>query len=306
MFRPMATINFDYLGSTDDYSDGESEQELLGLFRDPESGSKISEILKDPSWPMRYHLSEVRKNLLSWYPFRRGSNVLEVGAGCGALTGLLCDRAESVTAVELTKMRAEILHARHESRSNLEIYAGNLKAMQFEKKFDYVTCIGVLEYAGRFSGGDEPYAAFLQLLRSYMRSGGTLVLAIENKFGLKYWAGAKEDHTGRAYESIENYPNRQGVATFSKPEISELLLSNGFTKLQFFYPQPDYKLPTEIFSDQYLPTTNHNLRAGLFPFVDHSNKRDIVFNEMLANQALVESKMFDFFANSFLIFAGAA
>ena len=30
-------------------------------------------------------------------------------------------------------------------------------------------------------------------------------MAIENKLGLKYWSGCKEDHTGRYFEGVSKY-----------------------------------------------------------------------------------------------------
>lgn len=46
-------------------------------------------------------------------------------------------------------------------------------------------------------------------------------MAIENKLGLKYFAGCKEDHVGRMFEGIEGYKNTSGVETFSKREFRE-------------------------------------------------------------------------------------
>ena len=65
---------------------------------------------------------------------------------------------------------------------------------------------------------------------------------------------------------------------------------------------PDYKLPTEIFSDEYLPTENHNIRLGMFPVQDFSNSREFLFNEKLTMDNIIKNKQFSFFANSFLIF----
>ena len=46
-------------------------------------------------------------------------------------------------------------------------------------------------------------------------------MAIENKLGLKYFAGCKEDHVGRMFEGIEGYKNTSGVETFSKRELEK-------------------------------------------------------------------------------------
>lgn len=296
----MAKLNTDYAAQADSYSYSDSgESDVLEIVKTGETTFSDS----NPSWPVRYHLSEERLNLLSWYEFDRDATLLEVGAGCGALTGLFCDRVREVTAVELTRQRAEIIYNRYKERDNLTIFAGNLNEIQLEQKFDYLTCIGVLEYAGRYTDAENPYASFLKLLKGYLKPKGTLILAIENKFGLKYWSGVNEDHTGRVFDSIENYPARQGIKTFSKNELDRLLAESGFASRKFFYPLPDYKLPTEIFSDNYLPTALHGVRPGIFPFVDFSGSRDFFFDEKLAMDNIINSGMFDFFANSFLVFA---
>lgn len=42
-------------------------------------------------WPLSYHLSPARANIISWLPStRQNLHVLEVGAGCGAITSYLC------------------------------------------------------------------------------------------------------------------------------------------------------------------------------------------------------------------------
>ena len=299
----MAELNLEFVEESELYCDGDSEYDLLELFKGDSREEKIAEIMQDPSWPMRYHLSKIRKNLLSWYAFNPLGTCLEVGAGCGALTGLLCQKTKNVTAIELTKRRAEIIQARHANHDNLTILAGNLKNINLTQKFDYVTCIGVLEYAGRYNNqSDNPHLDFLLNLKNFLKPAGTLIIAIENKYGLKYWAGAKEDHTGRAFDSIENYPANQGIRTFSKPELKSLLTQAGLNEQNFYYPLPDYKLPVEIFSDHYLPSANHNVRPSLLPYHDYAYEREYFFDEQLANDSIVESQMFDFFSNSFLVF----
>lgn len=298
-----AKLILDYSQNDDVYSDGDMEDELLNIFKAENYNDKIEEILNNnPSWAMRYHLSPIRENLLGWYDFNPNASLLEIGAGCGAITGVFCEKLKKVVAVELSKRRSEIILERYKNKDNLTVYAGNLNDIKLEEKFDYITLVGVLEYAGRFTHTNNPYVDFLKNVKKYLKKDGTLIVAIENKFGLKYWAGVREDHTGRFFDSIENYPNDIGIKTFGKEEIKNIFKEAGFEKFDFYYPMPDYKLPTEIFSDGYSPTINHNLKLGMFPVQDYSSEREILFNEKLAMDNIIENKQFDFFANSFLIF----
>ena len=54
----------------------------------------------------------------------------------------------------------------------------------------------MLEYAQNYISADNPYEAFLEKVASCLKSGGKLYIAIENKLGMKYFAGCSEDHLG--------------------------------------------------------------------------------------------------------------
>ena len=74
------------------YCDGSEEKQLyMNLKKDPDYEKNIKDN-KFSSWVEEYHLSPIRHNLLKWYPFGPRDTVLEVGAGCGALTGILCQK----------------------------------------------------------------------------------------------------------------------------------------------------------------------------------------------------------------------
>lgn len=62
--------------------------------------------------------------------------------------------------------------------------------------YDFICLIGVFEYGQSYIGGDTPYEDFLKLLLPHLKPDGRIVIAIENKYGLKYFAGCKEDHLG--------------------------------------------------------------------------------------------------------------
>ncbi len=291
-------LNLTYYNGNNSYSDGDIENEILEITS--KNDDFTATLANDNRWAVLYHLTPLRRNLLEWYEFNRDSDLLEIGAGCGALTGMFCEKVKSVTAVELSKKRAEIIANRTKDFDNLEIIVGNLNAITFDKKFDYITLIGVLEYAGRFTDGENPYRDFLLKAKSLLKPNGKLIIAIENKFGIKYWAGAREDHSGILFDSIENYPKKQGMETFGKFELDELIKSTGFTKTNFYYPMPDYKIPKTIFSDKYLPKIGMLYNNA----PNYDQERYQLFNESLALNNLILNKQFDFFANSFIVICG--
>ena len=292
----MTKLSTKYYKGYDFYSDGDIENTILEIVKNNQDYTEI--LSKTDNWPILYHLAPHRKNLLEWYEFDKEKSLLEIGGGCGAFSGFFAQNLKKVTVVELSKRRAEIIYHRHKNYENLEIIAGNLNDTVFEEKHDYITLIGVLEYAGKFTQGKTPFKTFLENVKSYLKPNGKLLIAIENKFGMKYWAGAREDHTGRFFDSIKNYPNDKAIQTFGKPELDELLKSAGFKERVFYYPMPDYKLPKIIFSDDYLPKID-DLFDAYSPNLDQD--RMVLFDEREAFKNVIQNGKFDFFANSFLV-----
>ena len=295
----MPTLNLQYYKGPDAYSDGAIEDELLQLVEKPREF--MAAMARDDRWPLLYHLSPERRNLLEWYPFRRDAALLEIGAGCGALTGLFAERVAQVTAVELSEKRSRIIARRYADRPNLEIMAGNFMDMTFDRAFDYVTLIGVLEYTRAFIQTPDPYGSLLSRIAAVLKPGGVLFVAVENRLGLKYWAGACDDHTGRQFDGIEGYPVG-GAETFSRDELSQLLRVSGFAEQSFYYPHPDYKLPAEIFSDAFLPAANHMLADA----PNYDQERLKLFSEQRAFSTIIRDGKFPQFANSFLVLAARA
>lgn len=288
-------LNLTFYKGEDTYSDGPVEDELLEAVQDM---SKVPEILMNGnSWPFLYHLSPIRENLLEWYDFNPQGSVLEIGAGCGAITGLFCRRLKRVVAIDLSKKRSTINATRNKEYSNLEIIVGNFEDVKIEEKFDYVTLIGVFEYSNYYINGEKPYEQMLESVKQYLKPDGKLLIAIENKYGLKYWSGATEDHTGNYFDGLKNYASVDRVRTFSKNQLTKLLIDSGFSKNEFYYPMPDYKLPNEIYSDNYLPQKGSLRNVS----TSYDRERYELFEEELAFDDICEDGRFPEFANSFLV-----
>ena len=284
------------------YSDGAIEDEMLAISRDfaPEEFNRV--ISERESWPILYHFSHIRENILSWLPFTGDEKVLEIGSGCGAVTGALCEKAKEVTCIELSMKRSKINAYRHRDQDNLKILVGNFQEIEknLTEKYDYITLIGVFEYGESYIQSEDPYVDFLKIISRHLKPDGKIILAIENKLGLKYWAGCTEDHFGTLFEGIQGYPNTKGVKTFSKKEFNAILQNAGNLKADWYYPYPDYKFPMSIHSDRHLPASGElnmkdynfdRLRLGLF-------QESQVYNTLLSND------LYPQFSNSFLLVIG--
>ena len=291
-------VNYDFYTGQDNYCDGDVEKDVIE-YTEKYSEKDFDKIFEyDVRWPVFYHLTSLRKNIINWYPFKEDAEVLEIGAGMGAITGILCEKAKKVTAVELSKQRATSIMNRCKDKENLEIILGNFNEIKFNKKFDYITLIGVLEYAPLYTNTENPFYDFLTYIKSLLKEDGKLLIAIENQFGLKYFSGANEDHTGKKYDGILGYTNKKGIRTFGKKELTEILKSAGYNYLKYYYPMPDYKLPNYIFSDEYLP--NEETIEEYTPYLS-DEKADVEYNEKEAYKDIIKNGQFDFFANSFFI-----
>jgi len=294
-------LNLDYYNGNDLYCDGEIEDEILKIVSENDKSEFNKIIMQRKNWAVFYHLSELRCNCIEWIEVDKNAYALEIGAGCGAITGCLAEKCSNVDCIELSKKRSTINAQRNKERDNIEIYVGNFEDVykSLNKKYDLITLIGVFEYADMYIAGNNSYFDMLNIVKCLLKPKGTLVIAIENKLGMKYWAGCREDHTGRLFDSIENYPSNNGIRTFTKKELTDIMLKVGFKNNSFFYPYPDYKFAVSIYSDDFLPQKgelNTNRR-------NFDNDRVVLFDEKKAFDNIIENNLFPIFSNSYIVIA---
>jgi SAM-dependent methyltransferase len=255
------------------YADG-AEKRLLELFLAADDLSSTNEELinEATNWPERYHLDPARGNVIRGLDFRAGARVLEVGSGCGAITRALGELGLQVDAIEPEIARARVGAARTRDLPDVRVFAGSLADVPSEPSYDAVVVVGVLEYVADGSADLAGYRDFLEQIRLRLAPNGHLILAIENKLGVKYQAGAPEDHTGRVADGIESYLREGNRArTFSRRELEDLLGEAGFrsTTLGAF---PDYKLPRVVMDVDALLDADARLAERLpdFPSPAHA------------------------------------
>ena len=156
--------------------------------------------------------------------------------------------------------RCKLLATRHQDVDNLVVYAGDLwkNLEQIEGNFDWIIAPGILSEAQRYFAGENPQVQALKILKKRLHPKGHLVLAVDNRFGMKYWAGAMEPHTGRYFDSLEG-----NGSTCSRKELEVLLEKSGLGEYRMYYPYPERWFPMSMYSDHWLPGAgelNQNLR----------------------------------------------
>lgn len=290
------------------YSDGEEVEnrihEVLKGTMDLSVGSPEL-MAKIEDWPTEYHFTDTRANLLRHLSFKPGDRVLELGAGCGAITRFLGERGCAVVAVEGSLQRARCASERVRDLENVSVYCANFQDITFSGDYDFVTLIGVLEYSPVYFEGDDPMRACLEVARSAVAPGGTLIVAIENQLGLKYFAGATEDHLGTHFSGVEDRYLPNGVRTVGRQQIERALQASGFDDISFQYPFPDYKLPTAILFQEAF--TRRDFRPS--EIVRHLYARDYSGKDLRSIDAsqvwavLDDNGLLGHLSNSFLILA---
>ena len=295
-------LDYSHYPGKDLYSDGAIEDELLDIVKNAARIEYPMIIEEKGSWPILYHLSPLRANIVDWLPIDKNSKVLEVGSGCGVITERLSEKAGEVVCVDLSAKRSHINAYRNQDCDNITIHVGNFADIEPElpKDFDYVCLIGAFEYGQSYIHSKTPYEDFLEIMLRHVKEDGRLVIAIENKFGLKYFAGCKEDHLGTYFSGLEGYPEGGSARTFTRAGLERILKACGVKDYSFYYPYPDYKFPTVIYSDRRLP--------GIGELTDNIRNFDrdrmVLFNEKYVFDSVIKDGLFPGFSNSYMVVIG--
>lgn len=295
-------LDYSHYPGKDLYSDGAIEDEILSIVKSSSRVEYPGIIEEKGSWPILYHLSPLRANIVDWLPINKSHKVLEIGSGCGAITDKLSEKAGEVTCVDLSAKRSHINAYRNQDRDNITIHVGNFSDIEPElpTDYDYVCLIGVFEYAQSYMGTETPYEDFMNIMLKHVKNNGRLVIAIENKFGLKYWAGCKEDHVAMYFSGLEGYPEGGSARTFTRKGLEGIMNNCGVEEYSFYYPYPDYKFPTTIYSDRRMPGVGeltNNMR-------NFDRDRMVLFNEKYVFDGIVSDNLFDLFSNSYMVVIG--
>lgn len=246
-----------------------------------------------------YYLTATSQNLLNWYPFSSECEILELGGDIGELTGLFCQKCKKVLTVEPQLDCAKAISKRYKNRENLEIVAGNLKDIDLEEKFDIITFIGNIDRIKEIVGEDISLEKTIEYLENFLKENGRILLAIDNKFGLRYWSGNPDNILNKKFSSLIGYHNEPKVyETYTRKSL-EIMLKNMGYYTNFYYPLPDYKMPNVIFTDNGLPQYNSIDKYN--PYC--AGKSDLIINEIDVFREILKTnpEMFTFFTNSFLI-----
>lgn len=291
------------------YSDGSAiENNIHNIVKTTNDVSIHSDELRSKctTWETTYHFSPIRTNILR--PFEKRiekSTVLEIGAGCGAITRYLGECGAQVHALEGSMKRAEIARERTRDLENVHIICDNFEDYNMDFKYDVITLIGVLEYAPLFIKGEFPVQAMLERVRKLLKDDGVLIIAIENQLGLKYFAGCPEDHKWRVMYGIEGRYGEGDAITFGRKKLASIISLAGYESVDFMAAFPDYKMPNTIITEFGFRCESFDSTTLVAENVtkDYQLAETLYLSQELAWSAIHDNGLSLDLANSFLIVA---
>ena len=295
------------------YTDGaDFELEIERIISQAQDRSLFSRELVGAIWDWRSacHLSPVRANILRPLESLCRGRVLELGSGCGIITRYLGELGGDVVALEASAHRASITRQRTADLKNVTVVCDRIEDFNAEQKFDVVTMIGVLQYARIFSHcGDRAELDLLENAARQLKDDGVLVIAIQNKLGLKYFSGFPEPNVDVPYYGLEGQYGPKTIIRFGLNELKGILGSVGLSAQEVLFPLPDYHMPVSLLSSKGLdPKGPFAARAMLSGTAGRDRARpDWIVPSFSLEQvweSVHENGLAEDLANSFLIIAG--
>lgn len=247
----------------DSYRDTAAEN-ILAIVQEIERGVPWRNVVAEryalsQPWLHQIITSHARDLFFRQYPPLSGSKILDIGAGWGQIALALARRSDvQVTALEPTPERIAFIRAaaaQEKVLDRMDFIQADFLELNFEPVFDLACCVGVLEWVPKFRAGEprQLQIEFLRRMRSTLRPGGKCCVGIENRLGLKYVLGGRDDHTSQhlvsvfdaelaAAKHLAGTGQALRVFTYTHAEYALLFSEAGFTRVETYAAYPDYKL----------------------------------------------------------------
>ncbi|MBF0444330.1 MAG: class I SAM-dependent methyltransferase [Magnetococcales bacterium] len=219
--------------------------------------------------------------------FQATDVVLDAGCMWGALTVPIARMGCKVIGVDQTRDSIRLLKARldEEGLEQAQLVQCNLNQLQLaDESIDKAIVNGVLEWLAegtieldsyqknipsdktspkKTQIDKTPYEIqldFLSKINRSLKKDGLLYLAIENRFDLINFIGAKDPHTGQRFITIwprfvqefmaKIFTGRSYLTwTYSRTALHDMLTKAGFNNIEFRYAFSNYRLPELILTD---------------------------------------------------------
>lgn len=243
-------------------------------------------IAEKEEWEFVYHLSSLRRSLLCWFPFDPAWQVLEPGAGFGALTGSIADRCAHVTALEKNTLRFASCQKRFSGDERIAFLQADIFSLPADKLYDCVVLADQLERC------PEQEKELLEACHAHLKPGGVLLLVYQNRFGLKYLCGGTDEVQKVPFGNLP--PGKSN--RLSRKVMDRLAANAGFVPEVYYYPMPDSLWNQAVYTDSV--KNIESIRDRVFALDPFSSPR-IASEQDLYNDIIHEG-MLPHMANSYL------
>lgn len=214
---------------------------------------------------------DIKQNILKWYPFKENASVLEI-----------YDEESILENVNL----------------NIKLDKCNIKNLSLNGEYDYITLIGTFEYVPTILDNYKCYSEFLKRLKKHLTPNGTILIAIDNRLGVKYLTGGKYKNYSYIFEGMEKKIQKGQANLLTKQELIKFIREAEFENFKFYYPLPDYRFINSIFTDDFMPKSSHS--KILYP-VNYDYGSTILYNEINIFKQICDIGQFDNFTNSYIV-----
>lgn len=289
----MARLNTEFMDDTIGFQSKFEDELELAVSLALEKGTDYTEGIENKE--VYEQLSEDRHEVLRWYPFRADARILEIGAGMGALTGVLAEKAKEVICLEKKKSRCHILEKRFRDCVKVHVYHANYADFVPEKAFDYVVLHDITGYAKKYFRDESAHVGFFSKLKSFLNPSGVLLVLTENRLGLKYFSGAFEEYSGKFFTGLNNFDGYNYIKTFTHNELLDMGRHAGFKHCRFYYPYPDLSFPVQIYTDEILEKMYYGAHEA-----PYAKDRFVFFDEQRMFVTLHKEGVIHKFVNSFI------
>lgn len=293
-------LEFEYNERADGYiyvNEDKLETEVKELLR---SGKDVEALRMNEEISREAYLclTKKREAVLKWYHFKEESEILEIGAGYGELTEYLCRHSRHVTSYERKTERADIIKMRCQPYGNLDCHSGLLQDMRWQKTYDYIFLHDILALSRKFFKGEDASVEMLKFLLPYLKEDGKFIITVENRLGLKYFAGAAEEISSQFFWGLNLFDEDERGRTFSRKELERVLQKSGLENINWFYPYPDLAYPLEIYTDEVMDKMGYGISMPDYEIV---SDRYQFFDEQRMFWALRNEGIANRFVNAFFV-----
>lgn len=210
------------------------------------------------SWELEYACAKSRADFRFLLQLSEDSTVLDAGCGWGAISCLLAQGCGRLFALDRTVESAIFVkeRARQEGIENLVAVGASVTKLPFpDEMFDAIILNGVLEWIGtpgcHQSALDRQKKVLAQSYRC-LKKGGQLFIGIENRFGIQYLLGRKDEHTNIRFVTVlPRFPANclsklscgceYTTFTHSSAYLGRILSRTGFSQVCRYLLYPDYR-----------------------------------------------------------------